>query len=167
MDWKYIDDIVITDNTQQIHCDTRDFCCKLYEFKLDCIVHADLSKIAYKEEHLIKTENIIPFLKQLETISGGKGNWRILQFKDLEDVSGWDCKYIRFYRIDDNWIVCNRDANPIEAIISESKDILFGKGKSNYEKAIEVFTILHISYKSIDGAFDVVSNILFNNFKKI
>lgn len=40
---------------------------------------------------------------------------------------------------------------PIEAIISESKDILFGKGKSNYDKAVEVFTILKMCYKSSSG----------------
>ena len=49
---------------------------------------------------------------------------------------------------------------PIEAIISESKDILFGKGKSNYEKSVEVFTMLKMCYKSSSGTIDILRKIL-------
>ena len=56
---------------------------------------------------------------------------------------------------------------PIEAIISESKDILFGKGKSNYDKAVEVFTILKMCYKSSSGTMQLIQNIFDNNENKI
>lgn len=49
---------------------------------------------------------------------------------------------------------------PLEKIISESKSILFGKGKSHKTKAIEVINILNISYKVASGVMDMVLNIL-------
>lgn len=49
---------------------------------------------------------------------------------------------------------------PVEAIISESKDILFGKRKSNETKAKEVFTMLRIANKSISGTFSAINNFL-------
>ena len=51
---------------------------------------------------------------------------------------------------------------PLEKIISESRSILFGKGKSHRTKAIEVMNILNISYKVANGVMDMVLNI----FKK-
>lgn len=49
---------------------------------------------------------------------------------------------------------------PLERIISESKSILFGKGKSHKTKAIEVMNMLNISYKVANGVMDKVLNIL-------
>lgn len=49
---------------------------------------------------------------------------------------------------------------PIEAIISESKDILFGKGKSNKTKAYEVMNMLSISNKVIKGTLDMITNMI-------
>ena len=48
-----------------------------------------------------------------------------------------------------------------QAIISEAKDILFGKGKSNKTKAIEVTKMLSMSYKAISGTLSSVIK-LFN-----
>lgn len=52
---------------------------------------------------------------------------------------------------------------PIEAIISEHKDILFGKGKSNKAKAKEVLSILRITNKVVDGTLKVIENALSEN----
>jgi preprotein translocase subunit SecA len=49
---------------------------------------------------------------------------------------------------------------PIEAVISEAEDILFGKGKSNKTKAIEVLKMLTISYKASKGTMVMMSNML-------
>lgn len=51
---------------------------------------------------------------------------------------------------------------PLEKIISESKSILFGKGKSHKTKAIEVVNMLKISYKVANGVMGMVLNILKN-----
>lgn len=47
---------------------------------------------------------------------------------------------------------------PIEAIISEAEDMLFGQGKSNKTKAIEVIKMLTIAYKASTGTMAMVSN---------
>lgn len=59
------------------------------------------------------------------------------------------------------------DANPdlrvpLEKIISESKSVLFGKGKSHKTKAIEVINMINISYKVANGVMGMVLNILKN-----
>lgn len=51
---------------------------------------------------------------------------------------------------------------PIEAIISEAKDILFGKGKSNETKAKELFIIYGIVNKSIKGTLNSIEKIIEN-----
>jgi hypothetical protein len=51
---------------------------------------------------------------------------------------------------------------PLEKIISESRSILFDKGKSHKTKAIEVINMLKISYKVASGVMDMVLNILKN-----
>lgn len=51
---------------------------------------------------------------------------------------------------------------PIEAIISEAKDILFGKGKSNETKATELFIIYGIVNKSIKGTLNSIEKVIEN-----
>lgn len=51
---------------------------------------------------------------------------------------------------------------PIEAIISEAKDILFGKGKSNETKVKELFIIYGIVNKSIKGTLNSIEKIIEN-----
>lgn len=55
---------------------------------------------------------------------------------------------------------------PVEAIISEMKDVLFGKNKSNEQKAMEVLIVLQISYKAGIGALNIVQK-MFNQPKLI
>ena len=59
----------------------------------------------------------MPFLKSLEVISGGQREWRLLSFNSdiIDNISGWELKYIRLYRISDTdeWIVCKRDKDPV------------------------------------------------------
>lgn len=49
---------------------------------------------------------------------------------------------------------------PLEKIISESRSVLFGKGKSHKTKAIEVVNMLKISYKVANGVMDMVLDVL-------
>lgn len=51
----------------------------------------------------------------------------------------------------------------VRAIISEAKDVLFGKGKSNETKAKELFVMLNIANKSIQGTINVIENIIEGN----
>ena len=51
----------------------------------------------------------------------------------------------------------------LENIIIDLKDVLFGKGKSNYTKALEVFKIKKLALKTMNNTFQVIGNILKNN----
>lgn len=107
MSWIYIDDLNITNEVNQIHCDTRDF---------GCTTDTELKDLFpnYKENHVIEANKIKEFLKSLETMSGGKTDWRMISFNNVEDAN-W-LKYIRMYRIPNTnkFIVCNRNNVPIE-----------------------------------------------------
>lgn len=120
--WKYLNDIfdVIEDvsDVSQIHCDTRDFFCKVLNgFKKEAKNHVleTYEKLAKDERYLILDNEVIPFLGYLEDISGGKGKWRLLDFKNIDTKSGWGMKYLRFYRVDDeHFFVQNNDNEPVE-----------------------------------------------------
>lgn len=109
--WKYIDNLVIDDNTNQVHCDTRDFNCLVLTDKITLKEHLQITRNMHKAKFRIKRDEIIDFLKHLEAISGSKSNWRMLSFKT--HIS-W-LKYIRIYHIqNDTFVVCDRDNKPIE-----------------------------------------------------
>lgn len=64
-------------------------------------------------------------------------------------------KYLKPYISEDMY-------RPIEAIISEAKDILFGKSKSNETKAKELFIIYGIVNKSIKGTLNSIEKVIEN-----
>lgn len=118
--WIYIDNIkdveINYELLKSIHCDTRDFCILLSKNNanpnLDVFKLLKFKKVP--DKFLIKLDEILPFLKNVETISGGKGGWRCLNFNNVEDKLGW-LKYIRFYRYKDNqFIVCDSQSHAIE-----------------------------------------------------
>ena len=49
---------------------------------------------------------------------------------------------------------------PFGAVVSESEKILFGKGKSNITKFMEVCNMINISYKTASGVYDRILKIL-------
>lgn len=49
---------------------------------------------------------------------------------------------------------------PFEATISEAKDVLFGKNKSNEQKLKEVLTMINVAFKSSVGTVDLIKNLL-------
>lgn len=52
---------------------------------------------------------------------------------------------------------------PIQAVISESKDILFGHGKSNKTKAKEVLKMLDMTLRASQGTMDAIVKIVFGH----
>lgn len=52
---------------------------------------------------------------------------------------------------------------PLEAVISESKDILFGHGKSNKTKAREILKMLDMTLLASQGIMDVMVKMLFRH----
>ena len=114
--WKHIGTFDITDDVNAIHCDTRDFHCICDSEELDIKDgnHREITKKFYDKEYQIKTDEIVPCLKSIETMSGGFSEWRMLCFDNVE-CEGW-LKYIRMYRNpkDKNYfVVCNMRNIPI------------------------------------------------------
>lgn len=106
---------------------------------------------------------------------------QVIEYLDSIDKSEIMAKY-DFDMIFDYYIPKKRKRNEIEefveylkpyisvethrsvrAIISEAKDVLFGKGKSNETKAKELFVMLNIANKSIQGTINVIENIIEGN----
>lgn len=112
-DWIYIDDIEVTDKVNTIHCDTRDFHCSVREDKIDLrdAKHPEITRVKHNNAYFIHQDEIKGFLKGLETITGGKGEWRQMCFKHC---GGWWFKYVRMYRIKgDYFVVCDQDNVPV------------------------------------------------------
>lgn len=116
--WKYIDEINDLSEASQIHCDTRDFYCAILNgFKKEAknYLSETCENLVKDKRYLINEKEIIPFLKRMETISGGKGKWRLLDFENISTKSGWVFKYLRFYRANDKqFFVENADNEPVE-----------------------------------------------------
>lgn len=56
---------------------------------------------------------------------------------------------------------------PLEAIISEAKDTLFGRNKSNKTKAMEVFKMLDISLLTATGVYKSITKYMYDNRRRI
>lgn len=128
----FSDKITLKEDTQVIHCDTRDFhiisstekpkICKDAECNYEVWRNEGLRKLynllskTNRENYTIRSEEIIPWLKELCEATGGYDKeWRLLD-SDVKDCSNWNLKYIRFIRNDkqeDEFIVCNSYLTPI------------------------------------------------------
>ena len=105
-----------------IHCDTRDFymvmsieVIKGAECIDGCVNVFDMiPKRAIDNKYLIHRKDIPKWLKYIEDISGGKCEWRCLNFTTIKTKLGW-LKYIRmFYYKDDYFVVCDGYGEPID-----------------------------------------------------
>lgn len=110
-EWKYIDEIVVNENINSFHCDTRDF----YIFATEQFMEKELRDFIEKIkqfppileacifENFDEAKN---YLKDLEKASGGKGEWRMLNFNlpvnSSKYFKGW-YKYIRFAKTELGW----------------------------------------------------------------
>lgn len=118
-DWTYIYEAEpITSGVTAVHCDTRDFAViyrdKAYTKEDNKEVYRLLHGAKINEKFLIAKGKIIPWLKQIESIAGGKNKWRMLNFSNVNTSLGW-LKYIRFYRYhEDQFVVCDSYSSPID-----------------------------------------------------
>ena len=48
---------------------------------------------------------------------------------------------------------------PFGAVISESKELLFGKGKSNEQKFKEVMGMINVSLKAVEGTMNLMNKL--------
>lgn len=112
----------IPDGVTAIHCDTRDFYMTISTDVIEgaeCIdgcvnVFDMIPKCAIDNKYLIHCKDIPQLLKYVEEISGGKCQWRCLNFTTIKTKLGW-LKYIRmYYYKDDYFVVCDGYAEPID-----------------------------------------------------
>lgn len=98
--WIKLSDVIINDNINQVHCDTRDFYCLLDTEKTQNSEAKKLLRTKKIDENcLIDSNDIVPFLKVLDNNSReglDDVSWRFLTFNGVMD-GAW-IKYIRFYR---------------------------------------------------------------------
>lgn len=101
-----------------IHCDTRDFAVTYSYTTYTKKDHKEVYRLLHgekiNERFLIPQDEIIPWLKNIEALSGGKNKWRCLNFTHIKTRLGW-LKYIRFYRYTEHtFVVCDSYSTPID-----------------------------------------------------
>lgn len=97
--WKYIDEYDSLPASDIIYCDTRDFsilCVNKDNVELNRIMKEIKRSSGYGtlSDCKFRRDEILGFLKVLESEAGGKGDWRYLSTKSHPD---W-IKYIRFIK---------------------------------------------------------------------
>lgn len=142
---------------------------KLRKIILDCPDFIEIPEIEFKGKIFPKTsieEQIMEWLDNLDKFPiMVENDWEI-----IIDYKIWKKKekkneildfvnYIQPYLTSMPYLV-----RPFEAIISECKDILFGKGKSNNTKALEILSIIRVSELVASSTLTMVEN-MFNKDK--
>ena len=101
-----------------IHCDTRDFAVTYSYTTYTKKDHKEVYRLLHggkvNDKFLMQQDEIIPWLKRIEAMAGGKAEWRCLNFTHITSTRGW-LKYIRFYRYtEDTFVVCDWFNTPID-----------------------------------------------------
>jgi hypothetical protein len=109
IDWK-------CPNNNRFNVDTRDFHCG-YNFNKS--PHKDIETLK-KYKHFFYSEiELKEVIERLFVESGGVGEWRCLNLESNDSrVVNWNLKYLRIFRHDEQYIICNSNNEAIP------KDIL-------------------------------------------
>ena len=83
--------------------DTRDF---FAGYRYEPNPHKDLSKLKKCPDFFFTDKEVMTLLDRYYKESGGEGRWRMFSLKNLP--SNWDFKYIRIWRTDFGFIICDR-----------------------------------------------------------
>jgi hypothetical protein len=96
--------------------DTRDFHCGYYFRKNH---HGDWHTIQKYPHFFLTQEELISLLERYFTESGGIGEWRYFALKNYD--KGWNLKYLRIYRTELGFVVCDSEHRALK------KEILKGE----------------------------------------
>ena len=101
-----------------ILCDTRDFAVTYSYTTHSKKDHKEVYRLLHggkvNDKFLIREDEIIPWLKRIEAMTGGKAGWRCMNFTHINTTKGW-LKYICFYRYtEDTFVVCDWFKTPID-----------------------------------------------------
>jgi hypothetical protein len=111
-DWKHYTEIDFSDNNYyKFNIDTRDFHCscqRLEDIDEPLKVFEALKKNPNK--FILSKDELLLIIDRLYNESGGKGRWRYLMLDSpSKGVNGWQLKYLRIFRVEDGFIMCNSD----------------------------------------------------------
>lgn len=102
-------DFLCTENNR-FNIDTRDFHCG-YFYSDDA--HPDIETISKYDKFFYTLDELKAQIQRLFAQSGGAGEWRFLTLKNTDTrVSTW-LKYIRIWRTERGFIICNSDNKAI------------------------------------------------------
>lgn len=120
-EWKYIDEYEHLPDCQFINCDTRDFHI-ICSPKVSDEIKRNIEKTngyGNKSDCLFTRDEILKVLKDLETKSGGKGEWRKFFIGNIN----W-LKYIWFIKWDkDKYLASTRDCKILSRKLLEESPI--------------------------------------------
>ena len=141
--WVFFESVDFSDESiKQYHIDTRDFHCTTNSYPSEKLkVFAALEK--KPEKFIYFGEDLKSLLKRLYEESGGDRKWRTLDFDSQNKyVAGWECKYLRIYRVAEGLVVCNRSNKAINKETLDSKIIdPYEEYTKKAEDAVEEFNL--------------------------
>lgn len=107
--WKPFNEIDFSDKTiQKVSIDTRDFHCAISRDNYH-IEDIRWKKETNKSNFIHSKEELDFLIKRLFEESGGNSKkWRMLSLdSNSPDTKNWAMKYIRIFRVDEGFVVCN------------------------------------------------------------
>lgn len=131
-EWVFFREIDWNDpKNNKLHIDTRDFHCG-YFYKEE--KHPDWKTIKKYNHFFFTEEELKKVIERLYIESGGKGGWRFLVLKSHDrKVLDWNLKYIRIWRTEKGFLICNRKNQAISEKVLRSE---VDKEHLNYDKRI-------------------------------
>ena len=89
----------------RFNVDTRDFHCG---YLFDDKEHEDITTLNKYPNFFFTEQELKSELERLYTESGGEGEWRCLDLTSNDSrVTNWGLKYLRIYRTEKGFIICN------------------------------------------------------------
>lgn len=89
-----------------VHIDTRDFCCNTSFEPLGEKVLRELpTLLKYNSQYFFTEQELKDCIADLYKRSGGNRTWRHLYFKNHNEITGWDFKYLRIFKTEHGFIM--------------------------------------------------------------
>lgn len=108
-DWRYIDELNL-EKFPSVRFDTRDF----FFIELTDVNLSEYGKVLkYPDRFCRSREFAEEWIKNLETITGGKAEWRMLNF-GIKYANYWEMKYVQLIGTPQGYVVTNRHGRTIK-----------------------------------------------------
>lgn len=124
-EWVFYKEIIWDDpKNNMFNVDTRDFHTGyLFSEK----THKDFKTLSKYKHFFFTQEELVVLIDRLFKESGGVGEWRMLDLESKDNrVRNWNLKYLRIFRTELGFLVCNSH------YVAIPKDILSSKVEQEY-----------------------------------